>query len=62
MELSPSHAHMLVKEGIRSIEDLEKNKEKLTHHQQIGLKYKLLLFSIFEMIFVNYIYFIVEDI
>ncbi len=34
----PSHAHKLVKEGIRNLNDLEKIKEKLTHHQQIGLK------------------------
>lgn len=36
--IGPVKAAELVKGGIRTIEDLEKNKSNLTHHQQIGLK------------------------
>lgn len=37
--IGPAKAQSLVNEGITTIEDLEKHKDKLTHHQQIGLKY-----------------------
>ncbi|KAF6208418.1 hypothetical protein GE061_016874 [Apolygus lucorum] len=37
--IGPAKAQELVKTGIKTIEDLEKNKDKLTHHQLIGLKY-----------------------
>lgn len=36
--IGPVKAADLVRSGIKSIEDLEKNKSKLTHHQLIGLK------------------------
>jgi hypothetical protein len=34
-----SVAHKLLKEGIKSLDDLRKNSDKLTHSQKIGLKY-----------------------
>ncbi|RMZ98382.1 DNA polymerase beta [Brachionus plicatilis] len=37
--IGPTHAHKLFDEGIRSIEDLKQNQDKLNHHQKIGLKY-----------------------
>ncbi|CAH1111989.1 unnamed protein product [Psylliodes chrysocephalus] len=37
--IGPAKAHSLVKEGITSLEELNKNTDKLTHHQIIGLKY-----------------------
>lgn len=37
--IGPAAARKLVEEGITTIEDLRKNTAKLTHHQQIGLKY-----------------------
>ncbi|KAK6627172.1 hypothetical protein RUM44_009649 [Polyplax serrata] len=37
--IGPAKAKELVDLGIRSLEDLEKHKDKLTHHQKIGLKY-----------------------
>lgn len=37
--IGPAKAKELVDSGITSIEDLKKNKEKLNHHQRIGLKY-----------------------
>ncbi|BES87960.1 DNA polymerase [Nesidiocoris tenuis] len=37
--IGPAKAQDLVRSGIKTIEDLEKNKDKLTHHQRIGLKY-----------------------
>ncbi|XP_034249831.1 DNA polymerase beta-like [Thrips palmi] len=37
--IGPAKAKELVNDGIRSIEDLESHKEKLNHHQLIGLKY-----------------------
>lgn len=36
--IGPAKAHSLVKEGITSLEELNKNTDKLTHHQIIGLK------------------------
>lgn len=36
--IGPTAARTLYESGIRSIDDLRKNKDKLTHHQQIGLK------------------------
>ena len=39
--IGPSAAQKFLKEGIKSIEDLRRNKDKLNHHQQIGLKYVL---------------------
>ncbi|XP_030057934.1 DNA polymerase beta [Microcaecilia unicolor] len=37
--IGPAAARKLVEEGIRSLEDLKKNEQKLNHHQKIGLKY-----------------------
>nr|XP_033805332.1 DNA polymerase beta isoform X2 [Geotrypetes seraphini] len=37
--IGPAAARKLVEEGIRSVEDLKKNEQKLNHHQKIGLKY-----------------------
>lgn len=37
--IGPAKAKELVAEGITSLEDLRKHQDKLTHHQQIGLKY-----------------------
>ncbi|XP_044764101.1 DNA polymerase beta-like [Coccinella septempunctata] len=37
--IGPAKAQSLVDEGITTIEQLRKNLDKLTHHQQIGLKY-----------------------
>ncbi len=34
----PAAAQTFVKEGIRSIDDLKKNMNKLNNHQKIGLK------------------------
>ncbi|EGC35076.1 hypothetical protein DICPUDRAFT_33968 [Dictyostelium purpureum] len=42
--IGPQKAKSLVEEGIKTIDDLKKIKNTLTHHQQIGLKY----FSEFE--------------
>ncbi|ERE92484.1 DNA polymerase beta [Cricetulus griseus] len=35
----PSAARKFVDEGIKTLEDLRKNEDKLNHHQRIGLKY-----------------------
>lgn len=43
--IGPAKAQNLVDKGITTLEDLEKNKDQLTHHQQIGLKY----FTDFEL-------------
>uniref|UniRef100_A0A069DYM9 DNA polymerase n=1 Tax=Panstrongylus megistus TaxID=65343 RepID=A0A069DYM9_9HEMI len=37
--IGPAKAQELVKMGIKTIEDLQNNKDKLNHHQLIGLKY-----------------------
>ncbi|KAK5580970.1 hypothetical protein RB653_000997 [Dictyostelium firmibasis] len=37
--IGPKAAQKFFDEGIKSIKDLEKIKDRLTHHQQIGLKY-----------------------
>ncbi|VDI39828.1 DNA polymerase beta [Mytilus galloprovincialis] len=37
--IGPAAAQKFVQEGIKSIEDLRKNTDKLNHHQQIGLKH-----------------------
>ncbi|KAN0041484.1 hypothetical protein ACTFIV_004025 [Dictyostelium citrinum] len=37
--IGPKAAQKFYDEGIKSIKDLEKIKDRLTHHQQIGLKY-----------------------
>jgi len=37
--IGPAAAQKFVEEGIKSIEDLKKNTEKLNHHQKIGLKH-----------------------
>ncbi|VVD04600.1 unnamed protein product [Leptidea sinapis] len=37
--IGPVKAADLVKSGVKTIDDLNKNKHKLTHHQLIGLKY-----------------------
>lgn len=37
--IGPSVAQKLFKEGIKSLEDLRKNQDKLNHAQKIGLKY-----------------------
>ncbi|XP_046428498.1 DNA polymerase beta-like isoform X1 [Neodiprion fabricii] len=37
--IGPSKAKELVDAGIKTLEDLRKNQDKLTHHQKIGLKY-----------------------
>lgn len=36
--IGPAKAQDLVKQGIKCIEDLQQHKDKLTHHQLIGLK------------------------
>lgn len=36
--ISPSHARKFYREGIKSIEDLHKIEDELTHEQKIGLK------------------------
>ncbi|CAH1118337.1 unnamed protein product [Phaedon cochleariae] len=37
--IGPAKAYTLVNEGITTLEDLRKHTDKLTHHQNIGLKY-----------------------
>lgn len=37
--IGPTKAKELVDAGIKTIEDLKKHQDKLTHHQKIGLKY-----------------------
>ncbi|XP_070621576.1 DNA polymerase beta isoform X2 [Erythrolamprus reginae] len=37
--IGPAAARKLVDEGIKTLEDLKKNENKLNHHQRIGLKY-----------------------
>ncbi|XP_014251968.1 DNA polymerase beta-like [Cimex lectularius] len=37
--IGPAKAMELFNSGVKSLEDLKKNMDKLTHHQQIGLKY-----------------------
>ncbi|XP_068012893.1 DNA polymerase beta isoform X2 [Melanerpes formicivorus] len=37
--IGPAAARKFVEEGIKTLEDLRKIEHKLTHHQQIGLKY-----------------------
>ncbi|XP_026570956.1 DNA polymerase beta isoform X2 [Pseudonaja textilis] len=37
--IGPAAARKLVDEGIKTLEDLRKNENKLNHHQRIGLKY-----------------------
>ncbi|KAG8229141.1 hypothetical protein J437_LFUL009210 [Ladona fulva] len=37
--IGPAKAKELLDAGMKTLEDLEKNKQKLNHHQQIGLKY-----------------------
>ncbi|XP_075211388.1 DNA polymerase beta-like isoform X2 [Lycorma delicatula] len=37
--IGPAKARELFDQGIKTIEDLQNNKDKLTHHQIIGLKY-----------------------
>ncbi|XP_007960520.2 DNA polymerase beta isoform X2 [Chlorocebus sabaeus] len=37
--IGPSAARKFVDEGIKTLEDLRKNEDKLNHHQRIGLKY-----------------------
>jgi DNA polymerase beta len=37
--IGPVAARKFIEEGIKSIDDLKKNINKLNHHQQIGLKY-----------------------
>lgn len=37
--IGPAKAKELVDQGVRTIEDLEHHKEKLTHQQLIGLQY-----------------------
>ena len=36
--IGPSKAKELVDAGIKTIEELKKHEDKLTHHQKIGLK------------------------
>ncbi|KAF6376635.1 DNA polymerase beta [Rhinolophus ferrumequinum] len=36
--IGPSAARKFVDEGIKTLEDLRKNEDKLNHHQRIGLK------------------------
>lgn len=36
--IGPAKAKELVDAGIKSIDDLRENKEKLNHHQLVGLK------------------------
>ncbi|KAM5174748.1 DNA polymerase beta isoform 1-T1 [Callospermophilus lateralis] len=37
--IGPSAARKFVDEGIKTLDDLRKNEDKLNHHQRIGLKY-----------------------
>ena len=37
--IGPSAAQKFLKEGIKSLDDLRRNRDKLNHHQTIGLKY-----------------------
>lgn len=39
--IGPAKAKELVHAGIRTFEDLEKQKDKLTNHQKLGLKYEI---------------------
>lgn len=36
--IGPAKAQKLVQEGITSLEALKKHQDKLSHHQQVGLK------------------------
>lgn len=37
--IGPAKAKELVDAGIKTLEDLKKHQDKLTHHQKLGLKY-----------------------
>jgi len=37
--IGPSAAQKFLKEGIKSLDDLNRNIDKLNHHQKVGLKY-----------------------
>lgn len=39
--IGPAKAKELVDVGIKSLEDLKKHQDKLTHHQKLGLKYEI---------------------
>lgn len=42
--IGPAKARELVDQGIKTIQDLEANKDKLTHHQKIGLRFVIFLY------------------
>lgn len=39
--IGPAKAKELVDAGIKTLEDLKKHQDKLTHHQKLGLKYEI---------------------
>lgn len=39
--IGPAKAKELVEAGIKTLEDLKKHQDKLTHHQKLGLKYEI---------------------
>lgn len=39
--IGPAKAKELVEAGIKTLEDLKKHQDKLTHHQKLGLKYDI---------------------
>lgn len=41
--IGPAKAKELVDAGIKTLEDLRKHQDKLTHHQKLGLKYEIYL-------------------
>jgi len=49
--IGPAKAKELVEAGIKTLEDLKKHQDKLTHHQKLGLKYEidLLTLHIFQL-------------
>lgn len=59
--IGPAKAKELVDTGIKTLEDLKKHKNMLTHHQKLGLKYEANLINKFsikdlwtDMIFFRY--------
>lgn len=41
--IGPAKARELVDQGIKTLQDLEAHKDKLTHHQKIGLRFVIFL-------------------
>lgn len=44
--IGPAKAKELVDAGIKTLEDLKKHQDKLTHHQKLGLRYEIDLMAL----------------